>query len=96
MSVGEKIDLAALTPMPDNFHVARFVNRVALLRNVDVFVTHGGLCPCRALRMKAKIVLASLMETVIDFCAKEVSPCQLLVFHSMNLQRRCRVPSSKR
>jgi len=43
MSVGEKIDLAALTPIPGNFHVARFVKQSALLSDVDVFVTHGGL-----------------------------------------------------
>jgi len=43
MSVGEKVDLASLTPIPDNFLVARSVRQTALLSNVDVFVTHGGL-----------------------------------------------------
>jgi MGT family glycosyltransferase len=43
MSVGAQIDLAALTPIPENFHVERFVKQAALLKNVDVFVTHGGL-----------------------------------------------------
>jgi MGT family glycosyltransferase len=43
MSVGERIDLASLGPIPDNFLVARFVKQTALLTNVDVFVTHGGL-----------------------------------------------------
>ena len=43
MSVVERIDLASLGPIPDNFFVARFVKQTALLANVDVFVTHGGL-----------------------------------------------------
>jgi MGT family glycosyltransferase len=43
MSVGERIDLASLAPIPDNFLVSRFVKQTALLSNVDVFVTHGGL-----------------------------------------------------
>jgi len=43
MSVGERVNLAALGPIPDNFLVARFVKQTALLANVDVFVTHGGL-----------------------------------------------------
>jgi MGT family glycosyltransferase len=43
MSVGEKINLASLPSIPGNFRVSRFVKQTALLRNVDVFVTHGGL-----------------------------------------------------
>jgi MGT family glycosyltransferase len=43
MSVGDRIDVASLVPFPDNFLVARSVRQTALLPNVDVFVTHGGL-----------------------------------------------------
>jgi MGT family glycosyltransferase len=43
MSVGERIDLASLGPIPDNFLVSRFVKQTAILSNTDVFVTHGGL-----------------------------------------------------
>jgi NDP-glycosyltransferase len=43
MSVGDRIDVASLVPYADNFLVARSVQQTALLPNVDVFVTHGGL-----------------------------------------------------
>jgi MGT family glycosyltransferase len=43
MSVGERIDLASLNPIPDNFLVSRFLKQTAVLSNADVFVTHGGL-----------------------------------------------------
>jgi MGT family glycosyltransferase len=43
MSVGDRIDVTSLVPFPNNFLVARSVRQTALLPNVDVFVTHGGL-----------------------------------------------------
>jgi MGT family glycosyltransferase len=43
MSVGRKIDLAALAPVPRNFHVASHVAQLNVLSEADVFVSHGGL-----------------------------------------------------
>lgn len=43
MSVGDQIDLSALAPIPDNFVVKPSIPQTALLPQVDVFVTHGGL-----------------------------------------------------
>jgi MGT family glycosyltransferase len=43
MSVGEQVTLDSLSPIPDNFLVARSVRQTAILPHTDVFVTHGGL-----------------------------------------------------
>jgi MGT family glycosyltransferase len=43
MSVGDQIDLSVLAPIPGNFLVKRSVPQTALLPQVDVFVSHGGL-----------------------------------------------------
>jgi MGT family glycosyltransferase len=43
MSVGERVDLNLLDPVPANFLVARSVRQTAILPHVDVFITHGGL-----------------------------------------------------
>jgi MGT family glycosyltransferase len=43
MSVGNKIDIGALGPLPENFVVMRSAPQLELLPNVDVFVSHGGL-----------------------------------------------------
>jgi MGT family glycosyltransferase len=43
MSVGNKIDIGALGPLPENFAVMRSAPQLELLPNVDAFVSHGGL-----------------------------------------------------
>ena len=43
MSVGERVDINLLEPMPANFLVARSVRQTAILPHVHVFITHGGL-----------------------------------------------------
>ena len=43
MSVGDKIDIGALGPLPENFVVMRNAPQLELLPNVDAFVSHGGL-----------------------------------------------------
>lgn len=43
ISAGEVTDLEELGTIPDNFLVRRSVPQTAILRHVDVFVTHGGL-----------------------------------------------------
>jgi MGT family glycosyltransferase len=43
MSVGNKIDIGALGPLPENFVVMRNAPQLELLPNVDAFVSHGGL-----------------------------------------------------
>jgi MGT family glycosyltransferase len=43
MSVGEQVDLGVLEPVPVNFRVARSVRQTAILPQVDLFITHGGL-----------------------------------------------------
>jgi len=43
MSVGESVDLNSLGRTPANFLVARSVRQTAVLPQVDVFITHGGL-----------------------------------------------------
>jgi MGT family glycosyltransferase len=43
MSVGEQVDLSVLKPVPVNFRVARSVRQTAILPQVDLFITHGGL-----------------------------------------------------
>jgi len=43
MSVGKAVDPAALGPIPGNFTVAQFVPQLAVLRQADLFITHGGM-----------------------------------------------------
>lgn len=43
LSVGTKIDIAELGPIPDNFIVRNFVPQLEVLQRSDVFVTHGGM-----------------------------------------------------
>lgn len=43
ISVGKAIDPAALGDIPENFTVAQFVPQLAVLRQADVFITHGGM-----------------------------------------------------
>jgi MGT family glycosyltransferase len=41
--VGDRIDIAALGPVPANFQVAPHVAQLEVLAEADVFVSHGGL-----------------------------------------------------
>jgi MGT family glycosyltransferase len=43
LSVGDRIDIAALGPVPANFQVAPHVAQLEVLAEADVFVSHGGL-----------------------------------------------------
>jgi MGT family glycosyltransferase len=43
MSVGNRIDIPSLGPIPSNFVVAESVPQLALLPSVNVFISHGGL-----------------------------------------------------
>jgi MGT family glycosyltransferase len=43
LSAGKNTDLARLGTIPDNFIVRNYVPQLALLQQVDVFVTHGGM-----------------------------------------------------
>lgn len=43
MSVGRAVDPSMLGTIPDNFTVAQFVPQLAILREADVFITHGGM-----------------------------------------------------
>jgi MGT family glycosyltransferase len=43
MSVGRAIDPGALGEIPNNFSVAQFVPQLAVLKDADVFITHGGM-----------------------------------------------------
>jgi MGT family glycosyltransferase len=43
MSIGKAVDRAALGQIPGNFTVAQFVPQLAVLREADVFITHGGM-----------------------------------------------------
>ena len=43
VSVGDKIDQQTLGPIPENFLIRSSVPQVALLPEVDVFISHGGL-----------------------------------------------------
>jgi MGT family glycosyltransferase len=43
MSVGNTIDVDAMGTIPGNFVVRSRVNQMEVLRNADVFVTHGGM-----------------------------------------------------
>ncbi len=43
MSVGNKTDLSALEPLPDNFIIRKYIPQLAVLKKTDVFLSHGGL-----------------------------------------------------
>lgn len=43
MSIGTKIDQSALGSIPDNFIVDSYVPQLAVLKQTDVFLTHGGM-----------------------------------------------------
>lgn len=43
MSVGNKTDLSALQPVPDNFIVRNYIPQLEVLKKADVFLSHGGL-----------------------------------------------------
>ena len=43
MSTGKAIDPALLDPIPHNFTIAQYVPQLAVLRQADVFITHGGM-----------------------------------------------------
>jgi MGT family glycosyltransferase len=43
MSVGKNIDLNSLSNIPSNFIVRNYVPQLEILKNSDVFITHGGM-----------------------------------------------------
>ena len=43
MSVGNRIDISDLGPIPKNFKVFNYVPQLKLLKKVDLFITHGGM-----------------------------------------------------
>ncbi|MDF2537240.1 MAG: hypothetical protein K0S76_261 [Herbinix sp.] len=43
MSVGTKTDLSALHPIPDNFVIRNYIPQLEVLKQADVFISHGGL-----------------------------------------------------
>ena len=43
LSVGKKVKIEDLRPVPENFIIRDYVPQVQLLEHVDVFFTHGGM-----------------------------------------------------
>lgn len=43
MSIGKRISIKDLGTLPDNFYVYSFVQQVAVLEHVDLFITHCGM-----------------------------------------------------
>lgn len=43
MSVGERIDVSRLGQLPENIKVFRSIDQLSVLRQADLFVTHGGM-----------------------------------------------------
>jgi glycosyltransferase, MGT family len=43
MSVGKKVDIKDLGEIPDNFIIRNYVPQLEVLKNTDVFISHGGL-----------------------------------------------------
>lgn len=43
MSVGRAVEPSSLEPIPENFSVAQFVPQLSVLKDADVFITHGGM-----------------------------------------------------
>ena len=43
MSVGKFIDFSKLGDIPDNFSIYKYVPQLELLKQVDLFITHGGM-----------------------------------------------------
>ena len=43
MSVGRAVEPSLLEPIPENFSVAQFVPQLSVLKDADVFITHGGM-----------------------------------------------------
>lgn len=43
MSVGEELDIASLSPLPDNFTVKPSVDQIEVLKIADVFLSHCGM-----------------------------------------------------
>lgn len=43
MSIGNRINIEDLGPIPDNFKVFNYVPQLRLLKKVDLFITHGGM-----------------------------------------------------
>jgi MGT family glycosyltransferase len=43
MSVGRAVEPGSLEPIPENFSVAQFVPQLSVLKDADVFITHGGM-----------------------------------------------------
>ncbi|MGO1469453.1 MAG: macrolide family glycosyltransferase [Tissierella sp.] len=58
MSVGEFVDLERFGDLPQNFTIARSVNQIEVLQQVDVFLTHCGMnSVSEALYYKVPLVL---------------------------------------
>ncbi len=58
MSVGEFVDLERFGDLPQNFTIARTVNQIEVLQQVDVFLTHCGMnSVSEALYYKVPLVL---------------------------------------
>lgn len=43
MSIGEKMEMASLGHIPDNFTVKNYVDQISILQKADVFITHCGM-----------------------------------------------------
>ncbi|MCR3760573.1 glycosyl transferase [Clostridium felsineum] len=43
MSVGKKVDIKTFKDIPSNFEVFNYVPQLEVLKNTDIFITHGGM-----------------------------------------------------
>ena len=43
MSIGKRIDIKELGKIPENFNVYNYVPQLEVLKQVDLFITHGGM-----------------------------------------------------
>ncbi len=84
MSIGKAVDPTALGKIPGNFTVAQFVPQLAVLRQADVFITHGGMSSISeaVLNRVPMVVVPNTIEQSINAANLEKLGAGLYLEHS--------------
>ena len=84
MSIGKAVDPASLGEIPENFTVAQYVPQLQILKEADLFVTHGGMNSINeAVKFGVPmLVVPNTIEQSVNAARIEALQCGLYLDHA--------------